>query len=79
MRHPESLSQDILKVGLVHQLACELGHHIAVALQRLIELLHVVDWRHGLREGVLADISDVLLVVSLAAVYHAKKDLIVLL
>ena len=79
MRHPEFLSQDVLKVGLVHQLACELGHHITMALECLVELLHVVDRRHGLREGVLADISDVLFVVSLAAVDHAKKDSIVLL
>ena len=74
MRHPEFLSQDILKVGLVHQLACELRHDASVTLQRLIQLLHVVDLRHGFGDGVLADVSDVLFVLS-AFVDHSIEDL----
>jgi hypothetical protein len=78
MRNPEFLAQDTLEVGLVHQLACELRHDVAVALERFVELLHVVDLRHGFRDGGLAYVVDVLLVRLLDTVHNVKICLILL-
>ena len=64
VRHPELLPHHALEIGLVDELARELGQHISAALQRLVELLHVGDRRRrfGERGGGLADVVDVLLV-----------------
>ena len=48
-----------------------------MALERFVELLHVVDLRHGFRDGGLAYVVDVLLVV-LDTVHDVKISLILL-
>jgi len=59
MKSPEFLTRHVLQVALVYQLAEELWHDVSVAFKRIIH----VDLRHGFRDGVLADVTDDLLVL----------------